>query len=350
MKDVARLAGVSVATVSRVMNNTVRVDEATRARVEAAIRKTNFRPNLVARGLRSKSGNLIGLIVPEVAHESFSYFLHFTEASVERRGYNLIIGNTNNDPDLEESFVRSFIRRHVDGVIFSRVSDESRLFRIIEESQVPLVIIDRSLEREDIPTVVMDNYRAGVLVAEHLLGLGHREFACITGPTNISIVRERLAGFRDTVAAGSGRLSRACVVDGGFKFEGGVKAARRLLSCRQAVTAIWAQNDLMAIGAMSELSRSGVSVPGQMSLAGLDNARVSWMVYPELTTVAQPFERMCDSAVDLIFRLKLGERIPERKIVHAPELIVRSTTSAPQTRSAPQTTSSPESWKPEGGR
>lgn len=331
MKDVARLAGVSISTVSRVINNTLPVEDETRVRVEDAIRKIDFRPNLLARGLRSKSGNLIGLIVPEIIHESFAFFVNFTEASVEQHGFNLIIGNTNNDPDKEELFVRNFIRRHVDGVIFSRVSDQSRIFRIIEESQVPFVIIDRSMQREDVPTVVMDNYGAGVMAAEHLMELGHRDLACITGPMNIAIVRERFSGFRDTVVAKGGRLHDADVLEGDFKFDGGKRAAAVLLRRRNEFTAIWAQNDLMAIGAMQEFIRHGVKVPEKMSILGLDNVTASWMVAPALTTIAQPFAAMCESAVEMILRLRAKETITEWRVAHAPQMVIRETTAAPST-------------------
>jgi len=327
MKDVAEIAKVSVSTVSRVINNTLPVDAATRERVEIAIRIVDFHPNLVARGLRSKSGNLIGLVVPELQHESFTAFIKYTEESVEEHGFNLIIGNTNSDPDKEERFIRNLIRRHVDGVIFSRVSDESRIFRIIEESGVPFVVIDRSMEREDIPTVVMDNYRAGEIAATHLLEKGHREFACITGPMNIAIVRERFSGFRDTIVSGGGNLADENVAEGDFKFESGVKCAQRFARHQPKFTALWAQNDLMAIGAMNVFSNAGIGIPQQLSVVGLDNTTSSRMVVPALTTIAQPFQAMCKSAVEMILHIRAKETVTEWRVTHAPELIVRETTA-----------------------
>ena len=327
MKDVAQIARVSVSTVSRVINNTLPVDAKTRQRVEEAIRSVSFRPNLVAKGLRSKSGNLIGLVVPELLHESFTSFVKFAEESAESNGFNLIIGNTNNDPDKEERFILNLIRRHVDGVIFSRVSDESRTFRIIEESGVPFVIIDRSMEREDIPTVVMDNYSAGQIAATHLLDLGHRDFACITGRMNISIVRERFFGFRDTIAAGGGKLDENYVFEGDFKFESGIEGGRELMRRGAGFTALWAQNDLMAIGAMNEFVRSGIRIPEQVSVVGLDNTTSSRMVVPALTTIAQPFSAMCESAVELILRMRDKVELSNRRISHKPSLVVRDSTS-----------------------
>jgi len=331
VKDVARLARVSVSTVSRVINNTVPVEPETRERVLSAIRDMDFRPNLLARGLRSKSGNLIGLLVPDILNESFALMSKYAEEYAERAGFALIIGNTNNDPDKEERFIRDLVRRHVDGIVFSRVSDKSRILQIIEESKIPFVIIDRSLEQEDVPTVVMDNYGAGVTAAEHLLSLGHRRFACITGPMNIAIVRERFLGFRETVGLRGGSLPDSRVYEGNFKYEAGARAVEHL--ARDQFTALWAHNDLMALGALNELQRQGKRVPEDVSLVGLDNISIAKMVVPPLTTIGQPFREMCESAVDIILRIRRGEKIPQLRVTLSPELFVRGT-SGPAPTSA----------------
>ncbi len=329
MKDVARLAGVSTSTVSRVINSSIPVDEETRVKVERAIREINFKPNLVARGLRMKSANLIGIVVPELQHETFTSFIKFTEESAEAQGYNLVIGSTNTNPDTEERFIENLIRRNIDGIIFSRVSDKSRVLKLIDRTKVPAVIIDRSLEREDIPAVVMDNYGAGVMAAEHLLSLGHRRFACITGPMDISINRERFAGFRNTIQTKGGQLDDRCVFEGNFKFEAGGRGIDHLMDSGADFTALWAQNDYMAIGAMNRLIARGVSIPADISLIGLDNIEHSWMIKPALTTIAQPFQKMCESAVDLIIRMSRKEKMEKIRIVLGPELVIRETTASP---------------------
>ncbi len=330
MKDVARLSGVSTSTVSRVINGSFPVDEDTRIKVEKAIRQINFKPNLMARGLRMKSANLIGIVVPELQHETFTSFIKFTEESAEAQGYNLVIGSTNTDPDTEERFIENLVRRNIDGIIFSRVSDKSRVLNLIDRTQIPAVIIDRSLEREDIPAVVMDNHGAGVMAAEHLLSLGHRRFACITGPADIAIDRERLSGFRETVLGQGGRLDDKCVFEGNFKFESGGRGADYLVDSGADFTALWAQNDYMAIGAMNQLIARGLRVPGDVSIVGLDNIEHSWMIKPALTTIAQPFQKMCENAVDLIIRMSHKEKLEKVRIVLAPELVIRETTAAPR--------------------
>lgn len=333
MKDVAILAGVSTSTVSRVINNSMPVDEETRLKVEQAIRTINFKPSLMARGLRMKSANLIGIVVPELQHETFTSFIKFTEQSVEANGYNLVIGSTSSNVETEERFIVNLIRRNIDGIIFSRVSDNSQALKLIDRSNIPIVIIDRSLEREDIPSVVMNNYGAGVMAAEHLLSLGHRRFACITGPMDISINRDRIRGFRETIIQNGGTLEDKCVFEGNFKFESGGRGVDYLVDTRAEFTAIWVQNDYMAIGAINRFVARGISVPGDVSVIGLDNIEHSWMIQPALTTIAQPFQEMCANAVDIIIKMSRKEIISATRIVLDPELVVRGTTTSPTARS-----------------
>ena len=329
IKDVAQLAGVSVSTVSRVISGKIPVSDETATRVREAIRELDFHPNLLAAGLRSKSGNLIGLIVPDILNESFALISRFTEENAEQKGFTLIVGNTNEDPTREERFIRDLIRRHVDGIILLRVSHESRAFEIIERSKVPAVVVDRTIESEEAPSVVMDNYRAGEMVAEHLISLGHTRFACVTGPMNIAIVRERYMGFQETIEKNGMALEQECVIEGDFKYESGIEAIRRLVSHRERFTCLWAHNDLMAVGAMNELRRRKIPVPEAVSVVGIDNINIARMVTPGLTTIAQPFGEMCQAAVELILRMRDGEELRGSSVSFQPRLVVRETTARP---------------------
>lgn len=327
IKDVARIAGVSVTTVSRVLSGSPRVDENTRARVEKAISRIKYRPNLLAQGLRSKSGNVIGLVVPEILHETFATFIECTERFCVERGFDLIIGNTGGRPEVEGAFIENLLRRHVDGIIFSRVSDRSRVMNIVEKWNVPAVIIDRALDREDIPTVVLDNFRAGAMAAEHLLGLGHRVLGEVTGPQDIALSRERHKGFVATLRKHGLGLPAVHVFEGDFKFEAGRAAARSFLERRLPMTAVWCHNDLMAVGAMNVFVRSGVRIPRDVSLMGMDDISLARMTVPALTTLTQPFEEMCRRAVELVVRMRAGDRIGEKRTVLAPDIIVRESTA-----------------------
>ncbi|TVR73761.1 MAG: LacI family transcriptional regulator [Spirochaetaceae bacterium] len=330
MKDVATIAGVSVSTVSRVINNTLPVDARTRELVERAIRKVSYRPNLLASGLRSKSGNLIGLAVPEIAHQSFDNFIKHTEEFARANKYGLILGDIHNDPDGEADFIDQLIRRNVDGIIFIRVSDESRALEMLNRTTIPYVVLDRGVSTATAPTVVMDNYQAGRLAAEHLIALGHRNVACVTGPLNVSLCRDRLDGFTQTLSAAGLRILRSDIHESDFQFDSGVELVPGILERNPSLTAVWAQNDLMAIGIMAGLRDHGLDVPGDVSVLGVDDISACRMLRPQLTTVKQPFREMSRAAVDLLLRESaLGERISE-KIVIPTELVIRQSTAPPR--------------------
>jgi DNA-binding LacI/PurR family transcriptional regulator len=318
--------------VSRVINNSLPVDAETRRRVEAAIEKVNYTPNLLARGLRMRSGHLIGLVIPDLSNQTFSHLIDYGQESALQHGYDVIVGITNNDADAEERFIKGLLDRNVDGVIFSRVSDRSHVLRMMDRKGVPFVVLDRSLQHEQVPTVVLDNERAGKMAAEHLLSLGHRELACITGPLDIAIVRDRFGSFRETVAAGGGTLPDSSVYEGDFSYRSGEQGVQKLLSTGSRFSALWALNDYMAVGALNALRAEGLRVPEDVSLVGLDNVDCSWMSRPQLTTIEQPFRQMCAEAVSILVSLKAGEPPASRRVVLEPALVVRGTTAAAATR------------------
>ena len=327
MKDVARLAGVSISTVSRVINQNIPVDEQTRRKVEEAIRKLKYKPNLLAKGLRLKSGHLIGLVVPEIVPlHAFANIIKYTEESASLHDFNIILGNHHDDPDVEERFIDKLIRRNVDGIIFSRVSDESRVLKILYERDIPIVAIDRVLENENVPSVVIDNYSSGVMAAEHLVSLGHKHIACITGALNISLCRERIKGFSHVLRQHNIEFDSRMIFEGDFKLETGRRAMSFFLQNQPQVTGIWAHNDLMAAGAVKELLKRGIRVPGDISILGMDDISVARIITPELTTIKQPFKEMSEKAIELIIMQKNGQEIPCKKIVLKPSLVIRETT------------------------
>lgn len=332
MKDVAKLAGVSISTVSRVVNKqNFPIDEATKRKVLDAIRKLNYKPNLLAKGLRLKSGRLIGLVVPDfVPLHAFANIIKYVEEFALDHDFNLILGNNQDNADIEERFIDSLIRRSVDGIIFSRVSDESRVLKILYQRNIPIVVIDRALEDESVPSVVLDNARAGELAAEHFVSLGHRQIGCITGPLNIALCRERLKTFKQVLMRHHLVLGDGCVCEGDFKLESGMKGMASLLQNCPGITAVWAQNDVMAAGVMKELHKQGRQVPGDVSVMGMDDVSLATMITPALTTIKQPFKEMSQKAVELIVKQKEGLTETDKRIVVDPVLIVRETTAALQ--------------------
>lgn len=328
MKDVAKLAGVSVSTVSRVINQNIPVDEETKRRVKEAIRKLNYKPNLLAKGLRLRSGRVIGLVVPDfVPLHAFANIIKYTEESALQHDFNLILGNNHDNPDIEERFIDNLIRRSVDGIIFSRVSDESRVLKILHKRDIPIVVIDRALEDESVPSVVINNYRAGELSAEHLVSLGHKHIVCITGPLNITLCRERVKGFKQVLMDHNIGFYEECIFEGDFKLEAGMRGIASLLRSHEKITAVWAHNDIMAAGVIKELHKRGMKVPDDMSVIGMDDTSLANMITPALTTIKQPFKEMSEKAVEMIIRQKVDDVMLDKKIVLETSLVIRETTA-----------------------
>ena len=327
MKDVAELAGVSVSTVSRVISGAIKVEEPTKRRVEAAIKKINYKPNLLAQGLRIKSGKMIGLIVPEIVHPSFVNIIKYTEASAAEKSLNLVVCNTYNNPVKSAEAFDQLLRRNINGIILSRVSDESQVIRLISQTDTPVIIIDRALYHENIPNIVLDNYKAGVIAAEHFISSGRKQIACVTGSHKILLVRERLKGFWDTLKKANVNLRADSIIEGDFSFETGKRATEYFLSRDRAIDAIWAQSDLIAAGLITSYQREGVKIPDDIAVIGMDNIIQSTMMYPTITSLIQPYKEMCSKAVELIILLSEGGTLQQNHFVFEPKLVIRE--SAP---------------------
>ncbi len=200
IKDIARVVGCSISTVSRVINDRDGVDPATRKRILEAIDRLDYVPNLTAQGLRVNRGRLIGVAIPNSTFGAFSVIVQYALEAAYSRGFNIVLVNSHDDPDREETLIKSLLSREINGVMLTRVSDESKIVPRIVKRNIPIVVIDRAFDHENVSNVVLNNYKAGCMAAEHLLDLGHRRMACITGPLKISLSRERLKGFQTTLA------------------------------------------------------------------------------------------------------------------------------------------------------
>jgi len=321
LKDVSRLAGVSPSTASRVMTGNVRVDERTRSRVLAAVEQLRYKPNLLARGLRKQSGRLIGLMVPEILHETFAIFISLVEEACVERGFTMILGNTRDDLVVEERVLDNLIGLKVDGIIVSLVSDRSAVMSSLRKSDIAVVGIDRAVEDEHVDRVQIDNREAGRIAARYLHSMGHRRIACIAGPQSVALSRKRSAGFREYLIQRG--IEPISIAGADFEFETGMTCLRALLERGEEFTAVWAQNDLLAIGAMRELDRLGIRVPEDVSIMGMDDIKTTRMVLPALTTVRQPFRAICQKAVELLLRRMENPGSPPRSTVLTPELVIR---------------------------
>jgi len=327
IRDVARHVGCSTSTVSRVINARDGVDPETRRKVLETVELLGYRPNLIAQGLRVRRGKLIGLVLPEGSAHVFSVIIQCTLEAAYQRGYNIIIVNSHEDPDLEERYIQDLLRRNINGIIFSRVSDESRVVSRIVDEKIPMVVIDRALEHEHVSNVVLDNYKAGYLAGRHLTALGHRRVACVTGPMKIALCRERLKGFRDALAEAATTLTVDCIFEGGFQFQSGLEAVQTLLERRTGCTAIWAMNDMMALGVMKGLYRNRLKVPDDMSVMGMDDHEFGSMTAPSLTSIHYPFNELAERAVEIVARQIESPGTGAETVVLEPGLTIRHSTA-----------------------
>jgi len=325
VKDVSRLAGVSASTVSRVIRGSTPVEESKRLRVLEAVERLNYRPNLIARGLRNRSGKLIGLMVPEIMNETFAAFISHVEEACVKRGFTMILGNTHEDPAIEEKVVNNLVGMNVDGIIISGVSDASAVMGILKASRVPVVGIDRALEDEQADRVLAGNREAGEMAASYFWHMGHRSLVCISGPESIRLSRERLEGFAAFFAQRGIEVNH--ISGEKFDYESGIECVRRVLERGIDFTGIWAENDMFAIGAMRELQRQGRRVPEDISIIGMDDIKTAQMVQPALTTVRQPYREISETAVAFLLERIEKPGAAARRVVIAPELVIRDSVS-----------------------
>lgn len=335
IKDVARDAGVSTATVSRVMSGRDPVSGEMRERVLGSARKLDYRPNALAKSLRMEATGTLGLVVSNVMNPFFTAVARAVEDAAAERGYSVIIGNADEDPDKEARYVDVLLQKRVDGFVVSPARDESPLLGEVAVSGTPLVFVDRSIEGLDVPVVRADGRRAVSQLVEYLVRLGHTSLAIISGPEGVVSGRERLEAFLEAAEQAGLPIGSECIRPGSFRRESGAVAMKELLDLPEPPTAVFAANNLMALGALQSIRTSGLSIPGDISVASFDD--VSWfeLLDPPLTAIAQPTQEIGTTAARMLLRMiESGER-PESYVAEA-ELVVRGSCGAPRSKTLSQ--------------
>jgi LacI family transcriptional regulator len=331
IQEVADLAKVSPKTVSRVINNEPRVRSDTRARILDAIEQLNYRPNLNARGLASNRSFLIGLFCDRPG----DYLSEFQAGAVQRcreSSLHLMVEPWDVDsPDIDKQIDTLLGQLRLEGVILlPPLSDHPVVLNKLHEASIPIVRIAPKHNLSATPSIGIDDYAAARQVTAHLLGLGHRRIGFMLGRPEHGATEQRYLGFIDEMRARQMPVDFDLVQTGNFMFSDGLVCAERMLRAATPPTAIFASNDDMAAAAISMARKFGLSLPGQLSVTGFDDAPVATMIWPELTTVRQPVAAMARIAADLIIqheprRNGWPERIPRHLLNH--ELIVRNSTA-----------------------
>jgi LacI family transcriptional regulator len=326
IREVAQKAGVSYATVSHVINNTRFVAPETRARVMSALSTLNYRPNALARSLRQGKTHTIGLILPDSSNPYFAEISRSIEAEAFKLGNSLILCNTERDCEREQFYVEVLKQKQVDGIIFVAAGDEVDSLNLLAGEEMPVVLVDRSLPQVELDAVLTDNQQGGYIATRHLIELGHRRIACIAGPSNITPSAERIIGYRKALEEIGIGYDETIVLRGDYHPNSGLQLTNYLLSMRPRPTAIFALNDLMALGALRAAAEAGCSVPRDLAIIGFDDIEFACYTNPPLSTIAQPKQEMGVQAVNMLASRIANPTLPPRRSILQPQLIVRDST------------------------
>ena len=299
IKDVAREAGVSTATVSHVINNTRFVSDVVRARVLDAVERCGYYPNAHARSLASGRSRTLGLVISDISNPFFPELVKSIEAAAFEHGYDTILSSTNYDPERTSQYVRRLIERKVAGVMLMTSELDTSLIAELAGRQVSVVFLDLGEPGPHMSNLRV-NYEAGIDEAiRHLVSLGHRRISFVCGPERLRSAARRLEAFRASVKKYLPD-ARARIHEGDFKIEGGARAAREILSGRGRPTAVVCANDMMALGAMDEFRAAGQRIPGDVSIVGYDDIAFAALSEPKLTTVCLPRAELGRRAVEAL--------------------------------------------------
>jgi len=323
LEEIARIAQVSVATVSRFYRDKRSVSLESRSKIERALEDLGFSSEVLKK--RKRRTMIVALLVPDVENPFFSSLVKNAEFLLSRLSYFLLLCNTSGDAYLEEKYLDLLEKHHVDGVILipSGRSDETFLERV-NKASIPIVVLDREVKNLKVPMILCDSEKGGRMATEYLLRLGKENIAFISGRKEVSTASGRLLGYRKALQESGIAFREELVFEGDFTFKGGARAAQSILSSEIKIDAIFAANDLMALGAMEVLKRRGIKIPSEVSIIGYDDIWLSRIYEPALTTVRQPVFGMCELAVNMLLRSIRGEKhvLPQKTILE-PELVVR---------------------------
>jgi LacI family transcriptional regulator len=329
IKDVAREAGVSTATVSHVINNTKYVTDATRERVLRAIKSCNYYTNAHARTLASGRSNIIGLLVSDISNPFFPELVKSIEDAAFDCGYNVILVNTNYDAKRAADYVRRLIELKVAGVALMTTELDSNLIDELARRKVPVVFHNVGITAENMSDVLVD-YASGIEEAvAHLVSLGHQRISHIAGPSRFRSAAIRRQSFLDSIGRHLPNAPTPAIHEGDFRFEGGKRAANEMLAARIFPTAVIVANDMMALGAMHQFRVAGLSIPRDISVVGFDDITFAGLSNPPLTTVCSPRSEIGKKAIQALMATIKQAGLQGEEVRVRTYLVVRGTTAAP---------------------
>ncbi len=320
IKDVAKAAGVSTASVSRVLSGKENVSDEMRQRVMAAVEELDYQPNLVARSLRSQRSTTVGLIVSDIRNPFFTDVSRAVEDAMHEQGYALFLCNADEDPDKEALYLELMHAQNVAGIIYSPTRQAADNFGELDIS-VPTVIIDRAVQSSAVDMVLIDNVDAAYRLTEHLIASGYRRIAGLFGEASVT-GRERRKGYEQALQAHDLKLPKGQAVYIPPKIESGKVATLELLECDELPDAILTTNSLLTAGAYIAIHERGLRIPNDMALVGFDETTWGALVEPPITIIAQPTYEIGTTAAELLLQRVQNPDRPPRKVILRGDLVV----------------------------
>jgi len=321
--DVARESGVSVFTVSAVINNKSHVSKKLRERVEEAIRKLKYRPNLIARSLAKQRTHTIGMIVPDIANPFFPMVVRGAEDAAQKHGYNLLLCNSDDSLDKEERAIELLLSKRVDGILLTKAGEDftPALRQMIKDARIPFVLVMRTYPKLTKDAVITDDYQGAYDAVCHLARAGHRRIGLVSGPLKVSNALARFQGFQDALKAKGLPFEKELMVEGDYRIESGFRAGHALLSHRP--DGIYVANHLMTVGLLKAAEEMGLTCPDDFGLVSFDDYPWLGVFRPKLTTVELPKHQLGSEAAELLIDRIAGSRKKAEIRKLQPELRIR---------------------------
>ncbi|MET3116177.1 LacI family transcriptional regulator [Undibacterium sp. GrIS 1.8] len=326
MKQVAEKARVSTTTVSHVINNTRVVSEDARERVLSVIQELRYIPSAVARSLKNDKTQTLGMMIPNNSNPYFAEVIQGIEDESFRLGYNIILCNSYDDPKKQAAYTRVLMEKRIDGLILVSSGIDLELTQLLADEAIPKVLVDREVPGVAADFIEADHEQGGYLATKYLLDLGHRRIACVSGPKTLLPSGDRVSGYLRALKEAGVDYNSDYLAHSDFTSQGGFSAFQQLLALPNRPTAIFASNDLMAIGGLCAAQQAGMRIPDELSVVGYDDIALASFSTPPLTTIAQPkYEIGVLTARVLVNRI-LNAELPFRREMLQTELIMRQST------------------------
>lgn len=333
IRDVARRAGVSTVTVSRVINDSGLVSDDTRQKVQNAIEELGYVPNLMAQGLRSQRTDTLALVITDVTNPFWTTVARGVEDKAIENGFSVILCNTDEDAEKQENYIGILVRKRVDGVVIAPVNRDISALSAFSRHGIPYVVIDARIEGVDADLVVGDSVGGAYGLVSHLIDLGHRRIAVIAGPEQAPTAQDRLSGYVKALRESNIPVDADLIRHGNFDQDAGYELTLELLQLAQRPTALFAGNNVIGLGALIALREQGVRVPEDVALVVFDDLPLVSVVYPFLTVADQQPYEMGVIATELLLERLAGKRQERREITLETKLILRQSSGG---RIAPQ--------------